>query len=795
MRLSQGATRTELLVAKGECEVKKIFNGVAWVAPVFMALAMFCSNPADKDLRWRTSVDLPITASKKFFLGAMMDSLFFNKQQAIVTKTYDTLKRVGLKDSIFVSHIDTSITEINTYPLYDSANKRQIPDTVGFGIPTHDTASDTISEDSLEDKYFEDVFGPIPISGTQANAVSIPLAGNYVAATPVATPPVPITVKYVYKVVLDTAQTLDLTVANNSSADFSTVQITLGTLGTKSINNLASNSTGTARFDVGGKEIDGTVNVTVSVTPTASGTFAAGDKLDASFSMNGLKATRVDVMDSLLKDFRRTFTNEYNLTDTVNVDYIDIATGFFIYSVTNYTGLDLLLSVTHRHLWRSDFCQGTTPPLTSINDLVGLTYQDSLSASNCDIAVREQFPANQTNTYSKHNISANRLFAEWNPTKKKSITKVDYAVNVGAYGRRVSIASNDSLQFVIRTTSFKFKEMFGHSTEQYKRVSDPSKIPVKLPWAQAVTDSLRGKFKLQKVLAVAKTRIDIPQGAFIDTMLMHYVLSNVANAAIACSSDVVLTHVMRDSIYSRRIDITNVVNDYPDSVKVNVTLKIPVNTTLKVVNDLTDPKDPSYTKFIGRMTINGLVDYNMVAPLCWTVVDTTILDLGGAKSDLGGASGVLDPLGKMTDTHGSLNMETVNFTNVYLKLYALAATDSAKISELVDTANPNYVKTNQFTHLLNNPSGGYINLLDNGILIPPRDSNTKVPDTVDIADADLRQILRAKTLGLRWQVRFIPHAPSAVAPVPDALYNTDWIKLNSWIHIDGVNSADSLFKF
>jgi hypothetical protein len=773
--------------------VKKILKRAVGLTPLVLALAMFCSNPV-KDVKWRTSIDLPITANQKFVLGAMMDTLFFNKQQVLISKTYDTVK-VGLRDSIFVSHIDTTMTEINAYPKVDSAHKL-IPDTVAFGFPTHDTASDTISEDSLEDKYFEDVFGPIPISNTPINTKTIFLNGvPYVAATPVSTPAAPLTVKYVYQVWFDTAQTMSLTVNNNTSVDFSSVQVSINTNPTAStgtISNLVHGTSDVAQFDVSSKELDSVVNITLTITPTSSGTFGAADNIAASFSMNGLRATKVVVMDSLLKDFHRMFTNEYNLTDTVNVGYIDIATGFFIYSVTNYTGLDLLLSVTHRHLWRTDFCDGRTPPLVSINELTGFSYQDSLTASNCDIAVREQFPANQTNTYSKHNISANRLFAEWNPAKKKSVTKVDYSVGVGAYGRRVTLASNDSLQFVIRTTSFKFKEMYGTSTEQYVRTSEPSRIPVKLPWTQAVTDSLRGNFVLQKVLAVAKTRIDIPPGAFIDTMRMHYVLSNVADAAIACSSDVVLTHVMRDSVYSRPIDITNVVNDYPDSVKVNVTLRIPVNTSLKVINDLTDAKDPTYTKYIGRMNIRGLVDYNLVAPLCWIVADTTIMDLGGARVDLSGGSGVLDPLGKMEDKHASLNLQVANSTNLYLKLYALiATTDSAQIDSLVDTMNTGYIKTNRFTELIKTPTAGYVNLLGSGLLIPPRDSTKSTPQTIPLTDQQLTQLLKAKAIGMRWQVRFIPQSPGGIAP--DAMYNTDWIKMNSWIHIDGINSVDALY--
>jgi hypothetical protein len=110
----------ECSVSKGACEVKKIFKIAAKSTPFLLVLSLFCANPENKDVKWRTSVDLPITASQKFYLGAMMDTLFFNKQQVLVTKTYDTLKRVGLKDSIYVSHIDTTMTEINAYPVIDA---------------------------------------------------------------------------------------------------------------------------------------------------------------------------------------------------------------------------------------------------------------------------------------------------------------------------------------------------------------------------------------------------------------------------------------------------------------------------------------------------------------------------------------------------------------------------------------------------------------------------------------------------------------------------------------------------
>jgi len=778
---------------KGEFKVNKIIKSASVLLSLFLLFLIFCSNPANNDVKWRSTVELPITSSKKFYMGAMFDTLFFNSKQVLRSiARIDTIVRPGLPlrfDTIW----DTTMILYRAYPKYDSIAHKKISDTIQFGFPTRDTVADTLSEDSLEDKYYSDLFGPIPIQGTPNNSQIIPLSGAYTAGTSISSPSVPISIKYVYRIdLMDTVQYLNIDVTNNTSTAFSALTITLGTLGSSTISNLAAGATQTAQFDARAKVIDSVMNVTINAVPASSGNFAVGNNLTINFSLNGLKAFRVIVMDSLLKDYQRVFTNEYDLTDTVDVNYIDIDKGFFIYSVTNHTGMELQLSVIHRHLWRSDFCQRHVPPLISLNDLAGgLTHNDSVNASNCDIAIREAFPAHSTNVYSRHNISQNRLFPQWNPAKRKTVTMVDYKVSVGAYGRRITLTAGDSLAFVIKTTSFKFQEMAGRTMEKFQRASDSSRIPVNLPWPKSVTDSLRNNFVLQKVLAAVRTRINMPEGAFIDTVRIKYDISSITNPAARVSSQTELLNVTRDSLFYRPVEITNVVNDYPESLQIKLELSIPSNTKVRVVNDLTNATDPDYTKYIGRMILKGEAEYQLLAPLCWSVVDTAIMDLGGIESDISGASGAVTPLAKMTDKHASFNIQVTNNTNIHLRLYALAATDSANISKLVDTANPAYLNTNQFYYLLFHPTANYINILgNNGLLIPPRDSLASTTNTISLSDQDLSKILSAKKMGLRWLIKFMPQPTGG--KVPDALFNTDWIQLNSWIHIDGVMHIDSL---
>jgi predicted dinucleotide-utilizing enzyme len=176
------------------------------------------------------------------------------------------------------------------------------------------------------------------------------------------------------------------------------------------------------------------------------------------------------------------------------------------------------------------------------------------------------------------------------------------------FGRRIMLSADDSLAFVIKTTAFKFSEMYGRITEQIKWPGVANTVSVTFPWTAAVIDSLRKKFVPNQVLANTFTRLGIPSGAFIDTVRAIYEISSVTHPAVKCSDSAVLTHVMRDSLYHWPIDITNVVNNYPDSVNVKVALIIPVGTPIKVINDLFDATDPAYFQYMGRMIIHQLVD-------------------------------------------------------------------------------------------------------------------------------------------------------------------------------------------
>ena len=462
-----------------------------------------------------------------------------------------------------------------------------------------------IAQDSIMDQYYSTVFGPIPLSGAPADTVYIPLAGNYASGTPVSLAAVPLKLKWIYHVELkDTMQILNVNVTNNSAANFSSVIIALGSLGADTINNLPANATAAAQYSARAQVIDSVINVTVSFTPATTGAFTAGNSLSAGMSLNGLYATKVVVLDSMFAGYQRSFTTQYAITDTVAVDYMDINQGFFNYTVTNYTGIELLLSIEHRNLWFADFCRGRNPPLNSVNNLTGLSRADSTNAYDGDVtpsSARIDFPAGQISKFMKTNISGCRMFPEWDPATKKSVTKVDYLVNVGLYGRRVTLAADDSITFVIKSVAFRYNDISGTVMETYKRSSDSLKFAIPASWlAGPIPDNLFCDFF---------TAVNMPTGAAVDTLGVSQKIFSAKYPDSSCQWSAKFTPALSNSFINQQMDIARVIRLNPDTICIIASNTIPVGTHVVLVNDLTVATDTVFPKYIGRMIIRDSLTF------------------------------------------------------------------------------------------------------------------------------------------------------------------------------------------
>lgn len=705
---------------------------------VLFTLFFQCANPVDDPpLKWETNASVPIS-NKSFFLKKELDNLF----------NWDSIK------------------VIDNHP----ADKDSL-DTLVFSIERFSSNLFETSEDSLKDNRIRKVLGPITLGNTKPIQLSGPLPANSGQISI----PLTVTLDSIYEITFyDTiTNTLTIAITNNSTAKLDNVIIRSTTLGADTIQTIAPNATANAVLPVYGKKAGHTVSLTMSAIKDAG----AGT-ITLKMNLNNVTASSVKAQDYLLQ-FKREFISEYEITDTVAIDYVDLADGFFNYEIQNSMDIPLMVHREHLHLWTTSYCKGTNR--TSISDLKGISHADSVaqyfgSASNNSILIQP----NVKLQLEKSNLSSTRLFTLWNPNIKKTVTQVKYSIEpTPPHGDTMTLNASDSVIFTINSQNFKFEEFLGTTMEKYSRNGDTQKVFLDIPWNRSSMDSLRGRFFLQKVIGNIVVTPELPDSmTYIDTMKIHFVVFSPESLSVKDSTSTIFHHVCSDSVYHRSIDITDVTNLFPDTIYVAANIQIPRGTRMKVRNDLM-VSDADYSKYIGRMRIKLKNNYFLNSDLDWKVTDTVNMDLGSGTFEV---PQELRYVRKLENKKGWFNALIANHSNLNMYLYALLAPHSRMAA--LDS-----IDANRFTYLINHPDSaraqGFVHFLgNNGIYLPKRDS--VYANQVFWDNDALDSIVMSDSCKWRWQLRFVPGGR-------DALRDVDFLMINSALRVEGINNMDSLF--
>jgi hypothetical protein len=199
---------------------------------------------------------------------------------------------------------------------------------------------------------------------------------------------------------------------------------------------------------------------------------------------------------------------------------------------------------------------------------------------------------------------------------------------------------------------------------------------------------------------------------------------------------------------------------------------------MRVCNNLTTDNFQEYEKYIGKMIVNILTNYDLTPKLDWTVVDTARLDLGSGTFPVDKPFRLVK---KLDNRRALMNLRIKNNSNLNMCLYSLIAP-----KDLIDSLDS--MSTNDFFKLLSNKDSaekaGYVNFLGTkGVYIPKR----TLLDTseVELTNTQLDSILASDKCSWRWGAKFVPQGR-------DAMTDTDFVEIHSKLHVDGVNSTDSL---
>ena len=736
---------------------KKTLKKVLRVCLGAVSLCVFCSSPTKETLQWRSAIELPVS-NASFSIANQFQDLF------------DATK--DLKDF--------SMRGIDSFTV-DSVSDPKKRHCVAFSKTNRDTISFTQTQDSLGSKTFQVSLGAIPL--TKAGDRSVRMVFGVTGRIPSdrrQTVTNSIALPKVRRLTVDSDPAngrLPVHIVNSTAATIDSVTVALLNAlpmpPSQTVGSIAPGAFADAKLNVAGQSIDSTLLIQVTGILKAEGFVAAGSGLDVACSLSSIKASSAIVMDSLLA-IADTFTNEYKITDSVNIDYADIAAGFFDYWLNNKSGIDFFVSAEHHDLWTTPAC--IRKNVTSYTKLsVFANSADSLDYYSGDIIDGERHvEPRQNKRFSRLNLSGNRMFPKW--IDSHSVTRVDYIVRTEPWGAWDTVKSSDELVFIIKPRTMNYKQMAGTLVKDFDKTSDTQTVEVPFPWPKANQDSLRGRFILQRAQATVNLNLSMPDSAFLDSLKVRF---RVLAAKFPDSVDTTMAFgvIKNDTAYRRNLMITPVVNNFPDSVKIVTHVKVPAGTRIRAINE-----SDIYGKSIGTMVVKAFVDYRMNAYFDWVVVNPFTMDLGADTFTI--QEKEVRAFRRMQNRSLAFAIQAINHSNVDIRLYALFASDSLRKRLYVDS-----LALNQVNALISDTTGkaervGLVNLLGpQGVLIPRRDSVAN--NSVALNDSQLQQILSTNKGSMRWVARFLKSSR-------DSMTNVDSITINSKIRFEGVNNMDSL---
>ncbi|HAJ79663.1 MAG TPA: hypothetical protein DCO75_07815 [Fibrobacteres bacterium] len=737
---------------------KKIILKKSILLTTSLALCItFCSNPTKETLKWRSNIELPVT-NTAFVIGQEFGNLF---------GAIDTLKDFAM--------LGTNDTTADGF-ISDS------PHVVAFSKSNKDTFSFQQKEDSMGNKTFQVNLGPIPLS-TEADIdtiIKFNITGN-IAADIRQNAADTIGFPKIRQIVIDNDPAncnLPVKIKNTTGTTLDSILITLAnvfpTASSKLITSLKPGDSADLIFNLAGNTIDSSIQIRIAALLKAGGTIAVGSGLEISVSLSKIKASSAIVMDSLL-NIADTFSNNYKITDSINIDYTDINYGFFNYTCNNKSGIDLYISAEHHDLWITPACVKKDVRLyTGIS--VFANASDSFNYYSGNILDGDRYvPARQNKRFARLNLSGNRMFPKWLDTN--SVTRVDYFISTEPHGNWDTVNSTDSLIFTIQPSAVNYSEMAGVLMKTYEKTSDTQNVEIPFPFPTSDKDSLRKSFILERVSAKMDMTMNLADSAFIDSLLVNYkVVSPLYPDAITDTTQT-FGRIKNDTVFKRVLNITNVVNNFPDSVKILTHITVPQGTRIRAINDKN-----SVNNDVGTMTVKSFINYDLTAYFDWNIAKLTTMDLGADTFTLDEKE--MRTFRIMTDKSFSFHLSVANHSNIYIRLFALFAPDSLQTSLYTDSMGTNIVNDYVLDSTGKAEAAGYVNLLgSHGVYIPPRDS--VADDSVFLDNLQMSRILGANRGSMRWMLKFMPTGR-------DSLTNVDNINIKSWIHLEGVNNMDSV---
>ncbi len=719
----------------------KNITAVMSIVMLCMSLFVKCSMPSDAPApSWRNAIDIPL-ANLRFELAELLDN-----------------------DKI----IDPDSSSVG--------------DTMTLRIDQRDSATIERQIVNLQKNTLEQKIGSIEIRNSDDVDVGFNLPYTSVVPVPADVPldqTKPAKVKRVYRVIIDSSSPdIEVHIYNNfrelpvSDIQFRIIDNGM-IIGSGTVPYINPMDSATVMTSLAGKQLDSLIDI--SLTATIKGGVGRNSQPDDSiglrFNLDGQKIAAAEISDSLLNLSKR-YTKQLELSDTLEVSYIDFDTTEFSFSFSSPAELRLNLVAELLNLWDISFAEQRG--IQSENTIGIISASDSLRYYQGvifdDTIVVQSANAGQTG---KIRFNSSRLLCRWDNVTQRSVGDYVYRTAIIPRGARVSFNKNDVFRFEMTPLRFPFVALRGTLRQPLSDTIDGKSITLNLPIdAGTLLEKVRGKLLFSNFTASVALKIMLPGNSWVDSARMKIAVGipdapsnrTVGEALFRGRSD-----TLSDSLI---LNLTSILNQFPDSLRVEGNFGIPAGTQLLIHN-----KRDASGNYSNLLSLHAAVVLKADLPLVWSVSDSIAALLDNSTFEV---PEDLSFLGKTGDACVKVNVDVLNQTNLQAVLYAIGAPKEYKnelFSLSEDDIGPSVLRTASGKH--------FFQLFgDRGIVLPGR--GQKFQDQIGMEAEDTKKFFSSDTCYIRWRLTL--HKKSA-----DALHDTDYVSIRSSIHVSGTVNADSLW--
>jgi hypothetical protein len=708
-----------------------------------LVLLLFsCSMPPDSPApSWRTAIDLPL-ADLRFDIADLINS--DNIIDPDSTTPGDTM-------TLSIDQSDSAIIEKRMVNL----EKNTLEEEIG--------AIEIRNSDDV------DVGFRFPFSGSVPVPVDVPMSETK-----------PAEVKRLHWAVFDSASPeLAVHIYNKSKelpvSDLHFSIINNGeVIGSGYVPDLAPMDSAMVNTSFAGKRIDSIIDVSLSATIDGAAGRASqdNDSITLRFNIDGQKIAAAAISDSLL-NFSETYSKQFEMSDTMEISYIDFDTTELSFAFSSPVDLQLALVAELRHLWDVSFA--SQRGIESEGSLGEISSSDSARYYNgaifSDTINAQPSLANQTGTI---RFNTSRLLCRWDTTGKYSTGDYVYHATIIPRGAKVTFVKTDIFKFEMTPIRFPFVSLKGTLREPLSDSIEGKTTALNFPFdAGSLKEKMRGKFLFSNFATSVFLQVVLPPKSWLDTAKARVTIGIPGSPSSDSSINSLITG--RDDTLHDTVgyDLTSLLNQFPDSLRVHGDIHIPAGTQLLIHN-----KRDASGRYSNTLSISVSVFIKANLPLIWSVRDTVVALLDNSTFKV---PEELTIAGKMNEAAVMLNCAIENKTNLQATLYALGAPKEYK-NELFSLT-----ETEVASSIFNTNTGGHFFQLlgEDGIVIPVR--GEEYHTQIGMKASDTKMFLGSDTCYFRWRL-MLPRKNA------DALHDTDFVAIRSSIHVSGVLNADSLWE-